>query len=139
MSAVLVERTSLNVTRLETRLSVETLVRHRTITSSSAPVAPPTVATKSTGASVYLAASILTRLEYSAPLFLNSLYAAYCAASALLGLSRSSWTPTKICLTVMDGFHPLSSLRMLRHTLPLGYTFGWKNPVGKATFGGLDG
>jgi len=32
----------------------------------------------------------------------------------------SSCTPTRICFTVMDGFHDFSSFRMLRHTLPLG-------------------
>ena len=34
--------------------------------------------------------------------------------------------PNKICLTVMVGTHALSSLRMLRHTVPDGKTFGWK-------------
>lgn len=35
--------------------------------------------------------------------------------------------PRRICLMVMAGFHPSSSFRMERHTVPEGYTFGWKS------------
>lgn len=31
-----------------------------------------------------------------------------------------AWIPMRICLMVIEGFQPLSSFRMLRHTVPLG-------------------
>eukprot|EP01018_Ginkgo_biloba_P037913 Gb_05989 [translate_table: standard] len=36
--------------------------------------------------------------------------------------------PTSICFTVMAGRQPESSLRIDKHTVPEGYTLGWKNP-----------
>jgi len=42
------------------------------------------------------------------------------------GSFKRSWIPSKICLMVMAGFHPSSSFKMDRHTVPEGYTFGWK-------------
>lgn len=33
--------------------------------------------------------------------------------------------PSKICLMVIAGLHPSSSLRIDRQTVPDGYTFGW--------------
>ena len=48
------------------------------------------------------------------------MYASLCAGDAGLGESSKSCTPSKICFTVIEGRQPSSSLRMLRHTVPLG-------------------
>ena len=40
--------------------------------------------------------------------------------------------PSSSCFTVSDGFQSLSSLRMDRHTVPLGYTLGWNSGGVKA-------
>lgn len=45
-----------------------------------------------------------------------------CAGSELFGLSSRSWMPMSICFTVIDGFHPFCSSRMLRQIVPEGYT-----------------
>lgn len=34
--------------------------------------------------------------------------------------------PCRICLIVIAGFHPSSSFRIDKQTVPDGYTFGWK-------------
>ena len=47
--------------------------------------------------------------------------------------------PTSRCLIVSDGFHPLSSERIERQIVPLGYTFGWKSTGVNLHFGGLLG
>jgi len=47
----------------------------------------------------------------------------------MLGSFSKSWMPVRICLTVMDGFHP-SSLIIDKHILPEGYAFGCWKPFG---------
>lgn len=56
-------------------------------------------------------------------------YASSCAGLNGFGESRRSCTPSRICLMVMPGFQASSSFRILRHTVPDGYTLGWKKPA----------
>src|SRR6266566_4341570 len=58
----------------------------------------------------------LILFSYSARSFLKRLYASACAGDSGLGSLSRSWTPRRICLIVMAGFHASSSLRMERQT-----------------------
>jgi hypothetical protein len=70
---------------------------------------------------------LLMRFSYSPRSFLNRLYASACAGDSGLGSFRRSCIPRRICFTVMAGFHPSSSFKIDKHTVPDGYTFGWKS------------
>jgi len=47
--------------------------------------------------------------------------------------------PSRISLMVIAGFQPSSSFRIDRHTVPDGYTFGWKSGGVNRHFGGFVG
>lgn len=65
-----------------------------------------------------------TLLSYAVRSFLNKLYASAWAGDSGLGSSRRSWTPRRICLIVIAGFHASSSFRIDKQTVPEGYTLG---------------
>lgn len=67
-----------------------------------------------------------TFFSYACLSFLKRLNASACAGESGFGSSSSDWMPSRISLIVIAGFQPSSSLRMLRQTVPEGYTFGWK-------------
>ena len=68
-----------------------------------------------------------TLFSYSTRSLLNRLYASAWAGDSGFGSLRRSWMPSRICLTVMAGFHASSSFKIDRQTVPEGYTFGWKS------------
>lgn len=62
----------------------------------------------------------LTLASYAVRSFLYRLYASACAGESGFGSSSRSCTPRRICLIVMAGFHPSSSFRMDKQTVPDG-------------------
>src|SRR5437588_361135 len=92
--------------------------RDYTFSSPSSPSPSPSPSPHD--CSGFCAACIFTLLLYSARLDRKSLNGSSCAGSLMLGSSRRSWIPSRICFTVMDGFQSLSSDSMDRHTVPDG-------------------
>jgi hypothetical protein len=83
--------------------------------SSPLPKSPP----HHDGGGNFRACACTVRL-YSARLCWNDMYASVCAGECGFGSVSSSCTPASTWLTVREGFQPLSSLRMDRHTVPEG-------------------
>eukprot|EP00796_Vickermania_ingenoplastis_P006243 gene6243-gene4771 len=65
-----------------------------------------------------------TLFSYAAISWTYSLNGSSWAGSLAFGWSRSSWMARRICFTVRLGRQSFSSLRIDRHTVPLGYTLG---------------
>lgn len=63
---------------------------------------------------------VFTFRSYAARSFLNRLNASACAGDSGFGSFSRSWIPSRICLIVMAGFQPSSSLRIERQTVPEG-------------------
>jgi hypothetical protein len=53
-------------------------------------------------------ACLRTRVLYSAVLLVKIMYASLCAGLLGFGVSSSSWMPSRICFTVIDGRQPSS-------------------------------
>jgi len=63
---------------------------------------------------------LLILFSYAARSFLKRLYASAWAGESGFGSSSKSWTPRRICLMVIAGFHASSSFRMDKQTVPEG-------------------